>query len=53
MKKNIREILHLPARNQMKRYTRSKAGNFFYFLFLFAAGVFFAFTYDLLRGNIA
>lgn len=24
----------------MKRYTRSKAGNFFYFLFLFAAGVF-------------
>ena len=40
MKKNIREILHLPARNQMKRYTRSKAGNFFYFLFLFAAGVF-------------
>lgn len=40
MKKNIREILHLPQRNQMKRYTRSKAGNFFYFLFLFAAGVF-------------
>lgn len=40
MKKNIREILHLPQRNQMKRYTRSKAGNFFYFFFLFAAGVF-------------
>lgn len=40
MKKNIREILHLPQRNQMKRYTRSKAGNFFYFFFLFAAGIF-------------
>lgn len=40
MKKNIREILHLPQRNQMKRYTRSKVGNFFYFFFLFAAGVF-------------
>ena len=40
MKKNIREIFHLPQRNQMKRYTRSKAGNFFYFFFLFAAGVF-------------
>lgn len=40
MKKSVREILHLPARNQTRRYTRSKAGNFFYFLFLFAAGIF-------------
>lgn len=40
MKRNFREIFHLPARNQMKRYTRSRLGNFFYFLFLFAAGLF-------------
>lgn len=38
--KKIRQILHLPSTNQAKRYTRSKAGNFFYFLFLFAAGLF-------------
>ena len=38
--KNLKAILHLPARNQTRRYTRSRAGNFFYFLFLFAAGLF-------------
>lgn len=38
--KKIRQILHLLSTNQAKRYTRSKAGNFFYFLFLFAAGLF-------------
>ena len=38
--KKIRQILHLPRVNEAKRYTRSKAGNFFYFLFLFAAGFF-------------
>ncbi len=36
----IRDFLHLPARNQTRRYTRSKIGNFFYFFFLFAAGMF-------------
>ena len=38
--KNLKAILHLPARNQTRRYTRSRAGNFFYFLFLFVAGLF-------------
>ena len=38
--KKLRQILHLPRVNEAKRYTRSKAGNFFYFLFLFAAGFF-------------
>ena len=40
MKKCLREILHLPARSQLRRYTRTRVGNFFYFLFLFAAGAF-------------
>lgn len=40
MKRSIREILHLPAKSQIRRYTRSKVGNFFYFFFLFAAGAF-------------
>ena len=38
--KNLKAILHLPARNQTRRYTRSRAGNFFYFLFLFVGGLF-------------
>lgn len=38
--KSLRKILHLPRVNEAKRYTRSKMGNFFYFLFLFAAGFF-------------
>lgn len=38
--KKIRSILHLPRINEAKRYTRSKVGNLFYFLFLFAAGMF-------------
>jgi len=37
----ILKVLRLPTRvSQSKRFTRSKAGNFFYFLFLFLAGVF-------------
>lgn len=38
--KSLRKILHLPRVNEAKRYTRSKLGNFFYFLFLFASGLF-------------
>ncbi len=36
----IRRLLHLPSGNQTRRYTRSKIGNFFYFFFIFAAGLF-------------
>lgn len=36
----LRERFHLPEKNQLKRYTRSKAGNFFYFFFLIAFGSF-------------
>ena len=38
--KKLRKILHLPRVNEAKRYTRSKVGNLFYFLFLFAFGLF-------------
>lgn len=38
--KKLRQIFHLPRVNEARRYTRSKAGNLFYFLFLFAAGFF-------------
>ena len=38
--KKIRQILHLPRGNEAKRYTRNKIGNVFYFVFLFAAGLF-------------
>lgn len=38
--KPLRKLFHLPRVNEAKRYTRSKVGNFFYFLFLFAAGFF-------------
>ena len=38
--KKLRQILHLPRINEAKRYTRSKVGNLFYFVFLFAAGMF-------------
>lgn len=38
--KKLRQILHLPRVNEAKRYTRSKVGNLFYFIFLFAAGMF-------------
>ena len=36
----LREMLHLPGKNQTRRYTRSKFGNFLYFFFLFAVGMF-------------
>lgn len=38
--KKLRKILHLPRVNEAKRYTRSKVGNLFYFVFLFAFGLF-------------
>ena len=40
MKKSIREILHLPQKSRIRKFTRSRVGNFFYFIFLFAAGAF-------------
>ena len=40
MKRTLRDILHLPARNQTRRFTRSKIGNFFYFFFIGAGGLF-------------
>ncbi len=38
--KKLRKILHLSRVNEAKRYTRSKVGNLFYFVFLFAFGLF-------------
>lgn len=40
MKKTLRQRLHIPVRNQLKRFTRSRVGNFFYFFFLAAFGLF-------------
>lgn len=40
MQKALRRLFHIPARNQLKRFTRSRVGNFFYFLFLTAFGLF-------------
>ena len=36
----LREKLHFPQKNQIRRYTRSKVGNFFYFFFLIGFGLF-------------
>ncbi len=40
MKKSLREILHLPARNQTRRFSRNKFGSAVYFIFLFVLGFF-------------
>ena len=40
MKKTLRQRLHIPVRNQLKRFTRSRVGHFFYFFFLAAFGLF-------------
>ena len=40
MAKHHKKFFHTSSQKQLRRFTRSRAGNVFYFLFLFAAGIF-------------